>query len=297
MINLKRYGEWIFVLVTIVAASGWLFSKEAIAGMPPFGFVGLRFLLASIVLFPLCLGTHQTISLAHVPKAALAGLLLTININLWIFAISSNGALGEGAFIMSLSILMVPLISWFLFKDKPLTIFWLSLPIAMVGLACLSLSSGWNFSISQLWFFLSALAYAVYFNFNSRFVQKIAVLPLACIQLFTTGMISFLLSLLLETWPDAISWSTLSWFLSSVLIATSFRYLLQTVGQKYVNVGNAAIIMILEPIFTLFLGIIIYHEPMPLIKWIGCALILFALFIYRGYLFVRMRRSRLYNQT
>lgn len=295
MIDLKRNGEWALVLVTLVAAGGWVFSKEAIRGIPPFGFIGLRFLLAAIILLPICFGAHQSIKRASLPKALFAGVLQAININLWILAISTGGALSDGSFIMSLSILLIPLIAWCIFKERPLAIFWISLPIAVVGLACLSLSNGWHLSVSQFWFFLSALAFAVFFNFNSRFVQNIAVLPLTCIQLFITGMISLTLSCLLEDWPTMVSLTTLGWLAASVLIATSFRYALQLVGQKYVSVGNAAIIMILEPVFTTIAGVIVYAEPMPAIKWLGCLLILVALLLYRGYVFVRTRRSQLFQ--
>lgn len=291
MIDIKRYGEWILVLVTLIAAFGWVFSKEAIAGMPPFGFIGLRFLLAAIILLPVCLLLGQAIKLIYLPKALFSGAWQTINMNLWILAISYGGALGEGSFIMSLSILMIPLIAWLLFKEKPLTVFWVSLPIAVLGLGFLSLSGGWQGSVSQIWFFLSALSFAIFFNFNSRFVKNIPVLAMTCIQLFLTGTFSLLISLIFESWPATISWSVLTWFLASVVIATSLRYALQLVGQKYVSIGNAAIIMILEPIFTTILSILFYQETLSWQKWTGCGFILIALIIYRGYVFIRSRHA------
>lgn len=294
LIDLKRYGEWLLVFTTILAAAGWVFSKETIQGMPMIGFMGLRFLLASIILLPLCYSTQQTIRLVDIPKVLMSGSLQMIQMILWILAIGANSSLGEGAFIMSLSILLVPLIAWLIFKEKPLSIFWISFPIAAIGLGFLSLSNGWNASIGQLWFLGSAIALALYFNINGRMVQKIAVLPLSCIQMFCTGAVCTIISLLFETWPSAISLSIWSWFAASVLIATILRYVLQAIGQKYVNVGNAAIIMVLEPIFTLLLSVIFYHEPMPWMKWLGCFLILAALLIYRGYVFLRTRRSELY---
>lgn len=295
MIDLKRNGEWILVFVTIIAAFGWVFSKQAITGMPPLGFMGLRFLSAAIILLPVCIGAHQSINLLNLPKALFAGCLQAINMIFWILAISFGGALGEGSFIMSLAVLMVPLVGWVLFKDKPLLIFWISLPIAVIGLGFLTLSNGWHANVSQLWFFASALTQAVFFIFNSRFVQKIAILPLTCIQLFCTGLCCMLLSFIFETWSSTVSWQTLGWLAASVLIATSLRYALQLMGQKYVPVGNAAIIMILEPIFTTIAGVIVYSEPMPWMKWVGCLLILISLFIYRGYVFIRTRNSILFT--
>lgn len=43
MIDLKRNGEWILVLVTMLAAFGWVCSKQAILAMPPLAFMAIRF--------------------------------------------------------------------------------------------------------------------------------------------------------------------------------------------------------------------------------------------------------------
>lgn len=295
MIDLKRNGEWILVIVTIIAACGWVFSKEAVLGMPPLGFIGIRFLFASIILLPVCFGAHQSIEIFHLPKAIFVGCLQSINIIFWILAISLGGELGEGSFIMSLSVLMAPLVGWIFFKEKPLLIFWVSLPMAVIGLAFLTLSNGWHSSINQVWFFTSALAQAIFFIFNSRFVQKIAILPLITIQLFCTGFCCIILSMLFEKWSSTVSWVTLGWVVASILIATILRYALQLIGQKYVPVGNAAIIMILEPIFTTIAGVLIYSESMSWMKWVGCLLILISLLTYRGYVFIRTRRSILFK--
>ena len=36
-------ADGLLMLTTVIAAAGWIFSKEALAGMPPLIFVGLRF--------------------------------------------------------------------------------------------------------------------------------------------------------------------------------------------------------------------------------------------------------------
>lgn len=101
-----------------------------------------------------------------------------------------------------------------------------------------------------------------------------------------TGTASLIISVFTESWPSSISFITLIWLIVSIFIATILRFALQFVGQKYVPVSNAAIIMILEPVFTTLAGVIVYLEPMPWTKWIGCFLILISLLSYRGYNFI-----------
>ncbi|WP_394211840.1 DMT family transporter [Enterovibrio calviensis] len=279
----ERRASLILLVATVLAAWGWIFSKEAIQGMPPFGFIGLRFILASLCILPFCFGKLKVVNRGDLTRAAGVGCVLACAILFWIFAMSVSTSLGEGAFIMSLSMLIVPPVAWLLYKQAPPRIFWFSMPIAVVGLALLSLGGvGWQLSPSQIWFLLAALFLAVHFNLNNRYAQRIPTLVLTCVQLFSTGVVATIASLLTETWPDTIPPTVWGWFTLSVLVATSLRYLMQTLGQKGASAANAAIIMILEPVWTVILSVVWYHESMPAHKIAGCALILLSLLVYRG---------------
>lgn len=276
-----RRADLILVLATLLASAGWVFSKESIQGLAPFQFVGLRFIIAAICLLPFCYRDIISLSKANLLKTVSVGCLLAISILLWIHAISVSEGLSEGAFIMSLAMLIVPLVAWPIFKVAPPAIFWISLPIAVLGLMLLSLSNGWQVSSSQIWFILSATILALHFNFNSRSAQRISPLSLTCVQLFITGFIGLLISVNMETWPQNVSNDIWIWFTLSVVIATSLRYLMQTIGQKHTVATNAAIIMVLEPIWTVILSILWYDEAMPMSKIVGCMLIFSSLLIYR----------------
>ena len=278
----ERRADFILVATTMLAAAGWIFSKEAIQGLPPFGFIGSRFLLASFFLLPFCYTALRKMSLNDLVRAMGVGCLLGSALLLWVYAISVSDTLGEGAFIMSLSMLFVPLLAWPLFKQQPPRMFWFALPVAMTGLLLLSSANGWQQSSSQLWFVLAALMVAIHFNVNSCLAQRIPPLLLTSIQLFVTGLMGVVASLNLETWPEQVNIDIWSWFAMSVLIATSLRYVMLTTGQKYTTASNAAIIMLLEPVWTVVLSILWYGEQMPMNKLLGCSLILSALLFYRG---------------
>ena len=85
----------------------------------------------------------------------------------------------------------------------------------------------------------------------------------------------------MESLPSEVDASIWWWFALSTLLATSLRYVMQTMGQKFVQAGNAALIMILEPVWTVVLSILWYGEVLTTNKLIGCMLILFSLVIYR----------------
>jgi drug/metabolite transporter (DMT)-like permease len=277
----QRKAELILVLATFIAATGWVFSKQAIQGLPVFGFIGIRFVLASLILLPLCYRALIKANPKDIVKALGVGLILGCSILLWIYAISVSSTLGEGAFIMSLSMLIVPLIAWPLFKRRPPGIFWLSLPIAFFGLFLLSLNGDWQESSSQIWFALASLLLAFHFNFNGKYSQRIPTLLLTCLQLFMIGILGLIASLLFETLPSSVDTSIWIWLVLSIVLATSLRYVLQTIGQKHCLPSIASIIMILEPLWVVVMSVFLYGEAMPMSKIIGGSLILLSLVIFR----------------
>ncbi|WP_102406882.1 DMT family transporter [Vibrio sp. 10N.261.55.A7] len=293
MLNTEHKSALILIFTTILAAFGWIFSKEAIQGLPPFAFIGFRFLLASLCLLPFCYKPLFKAKLKDIASAAMVGCLLAGAIMNWIYAISISDTLGEGAFIVSLSMLIVPLVGWLLFKERPQRAFWVSLPVAMIGLAFLSLSGSWQQSSSQFFFIGCATMLALHFNVNRKYAQTLPVLLLTTIQLFVVGCLVTLFSLLTEDFPSVIAPSIWGWFALSVVLATSLRYVMQTLGQKSTPAATAALIMILEPVWTVILSILWYGEQLSLGKLIGCGFILLALILYRtqGRLFNVFKRA------
>ncbi|WP_341664264.1 DMT family transporter [Vibrio sp.] len=279
--NAESKATWILVGTTMLAGLGWIFSKETVQGLPPFGFVGLRFLVASICLVPFCYQSLSLFTARQLLQALGAGSILSAALLAWIHAITVSDTLGEGAFIVSLSMIIVPIIAWAIFRERPKRAFWISMPIAVTGLALLSLQDGWQASSGHVWFLANACLLALHFNVNSRLVQKLPVLTLTCVQLFSTGAIALLVSLCVETIPTSVDIHIWWWFAASALLATSIRYVMQTAGQKHCNPANAALIMLLEPIWTVILSILWYGEQLSFNKLSGCCLILFSLVFYR----------------
>ncbi|VTN12683.1 Uncharacterised protein [Raoultella terrigena] len=66
------------------------------------------------------------------PQILISGLWFALNLCLWIYAVSTTPSLGEGAFIMSLSMLFVPLTAWVMMKTRPARAYWECLPLAIV---------------------------------------------------------------------------------------------------------------------------------------------------------------------
>ncbi|MFT6133365.1 MAG: drug/metabolite transporter (DMT)-like permease, partial [Shewanella sp.] len=122
-------GKISLLLATMLAAVGWIASKLVILEMPGEVFIAARFLIASLILLPFCYQQIFVLRLKQIAALCGVGMVLAASIEVWVHAITISSTLSEGAFIMSLAMIIAPFISWLLFKVRPNRMFWISLPI------------------------------------------------------------------------------------------------------------------------------------------------------------------------
>ena len=273
-------GEFYLLMATIVAAVGWIASKLVVLEVPGEVFIAARFLLASIILSPFCYQNVLRLKAKQVISACAVGLILALSIQVWMYAVSITNSLSEGAFIMSLAMIIAPLTSWLFFQTRPNKAFWLALPVAMIGMMLLTLSNGWHVEKSQWCFLLSSALLSVHFVLNKKVITAVKPLVSIFLQLFTVGISSAVFVALTKQAPYELSTSVIFWFVVSTIVATTLRYLLQAVGQYSVKIETASLIMILEPIWTLILSITMLGETLEPQKLIGASVIFLSLFVY-----------------
>ena len=282
-----RQAPWqadaLLLLVTVMAAGGWIFSKEALAGMPPLLFIGTRFLLAGLILLGFAWPTLRQMPARRIKRGLLVGVLFSAAIAFWVLGLHHSDHLGESAFINSLGILLVPVVARLLFGDRPPRSTWIALPVALAGFALLSLNGGFHVEVSQLLMVCAALCFALLINVNTRVVRNVPALSLTTLQLMSVGVVLTGLSLVVEHQPLALSPSILGWFMASVLLASSLRFFLQIKAQSMTTPSHAAVILMLEAVWTALLAAWWFGETMTLLQLLGCSLIFAALLINRWY--------------
>lgn len=270
------------VVVTLLAAVGWMFSKESLAGMPPLLFIGARFLLAGLLLGAIGWRQVRVVDLSSLQRGVGVGILFAVAMAFWVMGLAHASHLGEGAFISSLGAVLVPVLGSVFFGDRSPLAIWLALPIALLGLILLSLQHGFRTEPGQLYFLAAAFAFALVFIANSHVVRRMSVLVLGAVQLSMVGILLLPVSWLLEDWPAQIAPAVAGWFLASVLLGTTARFLLQLGAQKITAPAHAALILMLEPVWTALLAAVWWGERMSVQQLLGCTLIFVSLLVSRG---------------
>ncbi|WP_220183872.1 DMT family transporter [Marinobacterium marinum] len=275
-----RKADLLLLLTTLLAAAGWIFSREAIQGLAPMLFMALRFLIAGSVLAVIGWPAMRAFTAPQWKSAGLVGIFFGIAMTFWILGLDLATHVGVGAFLTSLGVVMVPLVG-LLFGERARPSVFLSIPFVVAGLACLSLDHEFHIGLAEVFFLLSALFIALMFILNSRAAARLPALPLTAIPLLVTGLMTGTLSAFTEEWNFSQPSAIWGWLLASALIATSLRFLIQTRGQSLAPPSHTAIIMTLEPVWTALLAVLWLGETMTALQFSGCALIFFAMLVNR----------------
>lgn len=292
-------SDLLLVVVTLLAAISWIFSKEAILLMPPLLFMAVRFIIAGGFLAICAWRSLARLTPSQLKRGLGVGVVFAIAMSVWIMGLFHSTSMGEGAFITSLGVVIVPIIARLVFKEHQPVSTWFAIPVAAAGLALLSLRNGFQPEPGQLFFALAAVIFALYYTLitrasNQRTVisrkgktiekERIPALPLTAIVLLTVGVLILLESLLMEPWqatfyatPPLLVW----WVLASAIIGTAGRFLLQTYAQSLATQSHGAVIMILEPIWVTLFAAGWFGETMTAMQLAGCAIILMALIVNR----------------
>ena len=303
-------SDLILVGVTLLAATSWMFSKEAILLMPPLLFMALRFLIAGSFLAAFAFRPLRRLSGDQVKRGVGVGLVFGVAMSFWVMGLFHGTSMGEGAFITSLGVVIVPILARLLFKEAQPASTWFAIPVAVAGLALLSLRNGFQPEPAQIFFAMAASIFALYFTLNTRAAnqrtainrqgnaiekQRIPALPLTAIALLTVGLVTLVESLITESWqptfsdpPPLLIW----WILASAIVGTAGRFLAQTYAQSLSTHSHGAVILVIEPVWVSLFAAGWFDEFMTPVQLAGCGLIFAALIVNRwGVLSSALRAS------
>ncbi len=273
-------ADAMLLVVTILAAAGWIFSRESLAGFSPLTFIALRFTGAGIILALLCRRSLMGLRREQWLASVRVGLLFGAAMVFWVLGLKFTNHLGVGAFLCSLGLVMVPFFS-LLFGERPNLHAYLAVPVALAGLACLSLDGEFHLGVAEGCFLAAALVFALMYVMNSQASAKIPTLPLSAIQLLVTGGITTVGAFGFETPSIDQTSSIWGWFFASLLLATCLRFVLQTHAMGMAAPSHSAIIMNLEPVWTALLAMVWLNETMSGLQFSGCLLIFAAMLVNR----------------
>ncbi|MFS0863312.1 DMT family transporter [Fredinandcohnia sp. 179-A 10B2 NHS] len=273
------------LFVALIWGSTFVLVQNAISFLEPMTFNGVRFFIAGLFLFIWLILFYREQLKAIDKKLLLSGFIMGV----WLFggfALQTMGLLyttsSKAGFITGLSVVLVPIFSLLLLKQKPKFNGIFGVIIATVGLYLLTMADSFTINQGDLLVFFCAISFALHIVFTGKYTSLFPTLLLTVTQIFTVAFLSIISALLFEDWSTAFSLQVL--LTSEVLIAlivtslfaTAIAFLLQTRFQKFTTPTRVALIFAMEPVFAAITGYYFAAERLTYFAIIGC------LFIFIG---------------
>ena len=247
--------------------------KDALDVLPPFGFVGWRFVIGAAVLL--------AISRPRSRRAATAGVIA----GLWLFAgyacqtkgLVTTSASNSGL-VTGLYVVFTPVFAAALRRRAPRPAVFAGAVIAFAGLAALTLSDGFAFRSGDLWTIACAVAFAGHIVYLSRVAHRFPVIALTGVQLAVTGVLGLALSALVEDFTVPGTDMALPLLGTGIFISAG-AFLLQVWSQTLLGPSRTALILALEPAFAALTAAVVLDERLGVRGVVGGALILVGIYV------------------
>lgn len=188
---------------------------------------------------------------------------------------------GEAAFVTTLYMILVPVFGVFLKRKAGVNI-WVSVGIAVIGLALICQVQTATVNVSYLYLIASALFFAVQILFVDYFARFVDGVKLSCAQFLVAGVVSGIISLCAEKVDFSNMGAAVLPLLYLGICSSAGGYTLQIIAQKDTNPTVVSLLLSMESAFALLFGVIsclITGEPIkeePL-QFLGCFLMLCAI--------------------
>jgi drug/metabolite transporter (DMT)-like permease len=262
------------VAITFVWGSTFTVVKNSLAQVSPILFVSLRFWIATLILATLMRRQIRTIS----GKSLRQGLVLAV-VLLGGFVFQTLGlrttSPSYSAFITALSVLVVPLLGFFVYRDRPRPQTIAGVVLATLGLYLLLMNVGeMKIGSGDMLTFVCAILFGLQILLLGHFVSATDFRQLILLQVAGTAVLSTLLIPVVET--PFIRWDStlfLYLFVTGVL-ATAVALYVQARAQQFTTANRTALIFSLEPFFAALFAYWILGNVLTAREWAGGLLIL-----------------------
>jgi len=270
----KVPAEFYLLGIVIVWGSTFAVIKDVLSQIMPFTFLAYRFFIATLVLGLIFWKRLKLIDKNILGKGVLIGIFLFMGYTFQTLGLKYTTATKAG-FITGLSVVLVPLLSFFLVKEKIRRNSTIGVIFAFFGLWLLNSNNSLSFNLGDFLVLVCAISFALHIISVGLYTKRLDYILLVILQLFTVFILSTIFSLFLEGSALFIYYSYKVWWaiILTAIFATSLAFYMQNRFQQYSTATKTAIIFSGEPIFAAIFAYLLLGEKISLLAWAGGLLI------------------------
>ena len=273
-------ANFLIVLVALFWGSTYFLTKMAVEELEPFNLTALRFGTAFIITALFFFKRIRNADRTVIKYSIILGVLAVIAVLSMTFGIQYTTASNAG-FLISLSVVMIPLISVVVLKKKIKAKLLLSVVLATIGIVCLTLNEQLTINKGDILCILCATSFAVQVLIMERIPKTADSVAIGALQLGITAVVNFILSFSLENFTVPRDFKVWGVIVILGVFCTAFCYIIQIYSLKNTSAIQAGIILSLEPVFSAIFAYIFLGELLSKQGYIG-AILLFISVILAG---------------
>lgn len=270
----KMIASFGLLVATLIWGFAFVVVKDSLDYVPPVYMLAFRFTIASIGLLFVFSKRLRMININNVKSSIVLGILLYIS-----YLLQTIGCLyttaGKNAFITTIYVVIVPFLYWLISKQKPDIYCLISAFMAIIGIGLLSLNSDLSINLGDVLTLLCGFGYAIHLIYINKYSKYQDPIILTFLQILVAAILSWLTAPIMDGgFPvDATNPNIMIGMLYLGIGSTMIAYLLQNIGQKYIEPSTAALLLSMESVFGVVFSVLILKEIVTIKMLIGCSLI------------------------
>lgn len=247
--------------------------KQAVESVDVFVFLAQRFILAFVLILPICKLKGRRLDARAVRQGCLMGLFLFGAYAFQTVALLSTSA-SNTAFLTGLNVVMVPVISSLMLRHRIPRMIKIAVALSAAGLFLLCGNGSLNFNAGDVLAATCAVCVSLHLIYTGEFARSSDYYWLTAVQLGVVALLSTLFAVVrgkqVFIWYPHLLWT----LLVCAVIATVFAFLVQTSMQRFISHSNTALIFCTEPVFAAGYAWFAINERLGLFGLAGALLIL-----------------------
>lgn len=290
----KNNFQGILMLTLCAFIWGTAFIAQSVGGeyAEPLTFNCARSFLATIFLFCCCLlfdklngkpfrilGTDDPLRKDRTIKGGIVcGIALTLASFMQQLGIMYT-TVGKSGFITALYIVLVPFLSYAIYRTRLTIVQCVSVVIAAIGMYYICINEGFSINKGDFYTLVCAFCFAGQIIAVDRVITNLDGVRLSLVQFITCTILNGILMFIFETPSLHNIILGLLPIAYAGIMSSGVAYTLQIVGQKHCNPVLACMIMSLESAFALLSGWLLLGQAMSQREIFGCLLVFTAIML------------------
>ena len=216
---------------------------------------------------------RRSVGLALVAGAFFAG-----DLTFWHHAIEAVGV-GLATVLGNLQVLVVGLLAWILFGERPSRAVMVALPVVLFGVVLISgvvdaQAYGANPPLGVVLGLLTAVCYAGYLLVIRRAGEPTRTAGPVAVSTFSTAIVAGMVAVPVGDLSLTLSWPSHGWLLLYGLTSQSLGYLLISVSLPRLPAVLTSIILLVQPVMSVGLAVVLLGETPSVAQIAGIGLVM-----------------------